>query len=239
MELSGNDAMFVLPGADMDLVAACIAYSLRLNGGATCIAPRRVFATPDDAAVLTRLVLGRVAAIPPAGVSDRVLARLRVLLPEAGAEAPAASPIAPIVVANARPEWGLLREDIFAPVVAIVPVADMDAALAADAACRYALGASVFGPVAEAMRLAGRVNAGSVVINDVIVPTADPRLPFGGRGASGFGVTRGAEGLLEMTTVKVITLRRGRFRPHLAEPGPRDADRFAMMIRLLYGRWRL
>ena len=43
MELSGCDAVFVLPGADSALVAACLAYGLRLNGGATCIAPRRVF----------------------------------------------------------------------------------------------------------------------------------------------------------------------------------------------------
>ena len=57
-------------------------------------------------------------------------------------------------------------------------------------------------------------------MNDVIVPTADPRLPFGGRKHSGFGVTRGAEGLLEMTVLKCVTVRRGRFRPHL---DPADA----------------
>ena len=38
-----------------------------------------------------------------------------------------------------------------------------------------------------------RINAGTVFINDVITPSADPRAPFGGRKASGFGVTRGAE----------------------------------------------
>ena len=48
------------------------------------------------------------------------------------------------------------------------------------------------------------------MINDVIVPTADPRVPFGGRKASGFGVTRGAEGLLEMTAVRTVMVRRGR-----------------------------
>ena len=44
MELSGNDAVFVLPGADLDRAGGRLAYGLRLNGGATCIAPRRVFA---------------------------------------------------------------------------------------------------------------------------------------------------------------------------------------------------
>ena len=39
--------------------------------------------------------------------------------------------------------------------------------------------------------------------------------PFGGRGASGWGVTQGAEGLLEMTLPQVVTVRSGQFRPHL------------------------
>jgi hypothetical protein len=48
-------------------------------------------------------------------------------------------------------------------------------------------------------------------------------------------VTRGAEGLLEMTVVKTISIRRGRFRPHLNPLQDKDASRFAGMIRLLHG----
>jgi len=114
-------------------------------------------------------------------------------------------------------------------------VRDMQQALDAASDCPYALGASIFGSEPAARGLAAQVNAGSVVINDLIVPTADPRLPFGGHGESGFGVTRGAEGLLEMTAVKTISVRRGWFRPHLAAPTSRDATRFARMIRLLHG----
>ncbi|MGB5297046.1 MAG: aldehyde dehydrogenase family protein, partial [Thermoanaerobaculia bacterium] len=43
VELSGCDAVFVLPNADLNLVARALTFGLRLNGGATCIAPRRVF----------------------------------------------------------------------------------------------------------------------------------------------------------------------------------------------------
>ncbi|RME75449.1 MAG: aldehyde dehydrogenase family protein [Planctomycetota bacterium] len=87
-----------------------------------------------------------------------------------------------------------------------------------------------------AARFAERVDAGVVVINDVIVPTADPRLPFGGRRASGFGVTRGREGLLEMTQVKAIALRAGTFRPHLDPAMPRDADLFRAYLGAVHGR---
>jgi delta 1-pyrroline-5-carboxylate dehydrogenase len=114
----------------------------------------------------------------------------------------------------------------------------MEEALAALSLCPYALGASIFGPVEAAIALAARIPAGSICVNDLIVPTADPRLPFGGRGRSGFGVTRGAAGLLEMTVVKTVSVRRGRFRPHLAAAKPGDAKRYAALIGLLYGEIR-
>lgn len=249
MELSGNDPVFILPGADLNLVASCLAYGLRLNGGATCIAPRRVFVPEPQARPLETVLLVKLALIDAVKVSDHTLAHLQALLNEASASGarvlsrPDGGYTLPIVVADARSDLRLLRADIFAPVLAIVPVRDMPHAVNAAKNCPYALGASIFGPEPAARVLATKVNAGSVVINDLIVPTADPRLPFGGRGESGFGVTRGAEGLLEMTAVKTISTRRGRFRPHLTPSGPKDATRFAAMIRLLHGgmwskRWK-
>ena len=241
MELSGNDAVFVLPGADLVLVADCLAYGLRLNGGATCIAPRRVFVPATLAPALERALLAQLASIPLAAVPEGVIARLQSLLDEAVAAGarvlarPQPDGVPPIVVADASPGLRLLQEDVFAPVVSLVPVAGTAQALAAAATCRYALGASIFGPPAAARALAEHVAAGAVVINDVIVPTADPRLPFGGRGESGFGVTRGAEGLLEMTVLKTVSTRHGRFRPHLERPKPTDAARYSRMIRLLHG----
>jgi hypothetical protein len=68
----------------------------------------------------------------------------------------------------------------------------------------------------------------------MIVPTAHPAIPFGGRGASGFGVTRGAEGLLELTTVKTIAVQRSRWLPHLQGTMPGDAAMFSAFIRVLH-----
>src|SRR5207247_817779 len=69
--------------------------------------------------------------------------------------------------------------------------------------------------------LASRLRAGMVAINDVVVPTAHPATPFGGRGNSGWGVTQGAEGLLEMSVPQTVSVRRGTFRPHfdIGDPG--------------------
>ena len=242
MELSGSDAVFVLEGADLDLVARSLAYGLRLNGGATCIAPRRVFVSPVLASGLERALLALVADIPAARVPAGVAARLDALVADAvGQGARLCTPSGtglPTVLADATPAMRLLQEDVFAPWLAFVPVPDADAALAAAASCPFALGASVFGPEAAAVALASQVRAGSVCVNDLIVPTADPRLPFGGRGRSGFGVTRGAEGLLEMTAIKTVSIRRGRFRPQLDAPRPDDATRFGHLLALLHGNWR-
>jgi acyl-CoA reductase-like NAD-dependent aldehyde dehydrogenase len=235
MELSGNDAVLVLPGADLGRVADALAYGLRLNHGATCIAPRRVFVERTQAAALERALCTRAAAIGPAPVPVRIAERLAMLVTDAVSQGARVAHGAPMILAEASPGMQLLQEDVFAPWLALVPVADTRAAFAGMAACPYALGASIFGPEPAARAAAARVPAGSVCINDLIVPTADPRLPFGGRGRSGFGVTRGAEGLLEMTVIKTVSVRRGRFLPHLAPPRPDDAARFTGLIGLLYG----
>lgn len=236
MELSGVDAVFVLPGADLALVAASLAYGLRLNAGATCIAPRRVFVPRESEADLLSRLLSQLP--PPAAIAEPTAGRLATLLAAAEADGARVAARNPAIVANAAATMALLQEDLFAPWLALVPVADTEAALAAAALCPYALGASIFGPEAEARRLAGRVRAGSVCINDLIVPTADPRLPFGGRGASGYGVTRGGAGLLDMTAVKTVSTRRLRFRPHLDSRLSSDSAKLLVLLRLLYGDWR-
>lgn len=117
--------------------------------------------------------------------------------------------------------------------------ADDEAALRLANAGEFALGASVFSrDIARARALASRLKTGFVTINDLIVPTADPRMPFGGTKASGFGATRGEEGLLEMTFPHVVAVRRGRLRPHFDEPAPGDARLFTAWIRAAHGRRR-
>lgn len=130
----------------------------------------------------------------------------------------------------------LLNEDVFEPVVSVVAVSDEDEALRRADESPYALGASVFGGADAAMRLARRIDTGVVTINDLIVPTADPRLPFGGRHRSGFGVTRGEEGLLAMTQTKAISTRSGTFRPHYTPTTASDRDLFETSLRASHGR---
>ncbi|MGD8377893.1 MAG: aldehyde dehydrogenase family protein [Acidobacteriota bacterium] len=237
LELSGCDAVFVRPEADAELVAASLCFGVGFNHGATCIAPRRVFVTRRRAADLELALRRQFEAAPFRQAGGDVAEKIRRLIREAvAAGARRVLPrhpdgAGPVLLAAVDPGMAVARADLFAPVLLLLPVDDMEEALRQDDRCPYALGASVFGDVGPARALAARVQAGVVVVNDVIVPTADPRLPFGGRRESGFGVTRGAEGLREMTAIKAVAVRSPRRRRHLDAPRAGDGPLFEAWLR--------
>jgi acyl-CoA reductase-like NAD-dependent aldehyde dehydrogenase len=122
----------------------------------------------------------------------------------------------PIFLLNPPPDHPVFDRPCFAPLAAVVLFDDLDEAVRRHEAGRFGLWASVFtNDPASGERLAARLTTGGVIVNDVIAPTAHPGTPFGGRKASGWGVTGGAEGLLAFTAPQVVTVRSGRFRPHI------------------------
>ncbi len=245
MELSGCDAVFVLEGADLARTAEAIAFGLRFNASATCMAPRRLILARSLYESLKPHLECALRAIPPVPVPAATRARLGDLLSEAtlfgasialnGIDAPPDS-LGATLVDNAAPSMRITSSDIFAPVLAVLHAATQDEALALHRHCAYALTAAVFGPPRAAEQLAAHIHAGAVLINDIIVSTSDPRASFGGIGLSGFGSTRGPEGLLEMTFVKNILIQRSRsLRPY--EPTtPAHVHFFAAFLRMIHGR---
>ncbi len=245
MELSGCDAVIVRADADLELAVRALVFGLRLNSGQTCIAPRRVFVARAVATEFEGRLAQALCDHWPVPFSPAQKERLSPLLQQALAQGahflsgkiqPSGDIIGPVVIAGAKPALPLLREDIFAPVLTMLTVADDAEAVAFANDCPYALGATIFTRDERAAHsLAARLHVGSVIINDLIAPTADARLPFGGRKLSGFGLTRGPEGLLEMTTTKVVTQRSGRWRPHYDSPSPDDAALFRDYLGLAHG----
>ena len=247
MELSGSDAVFVLPGADLGRVAEALRFGLTFNESATCIAPRRVFVPRERVPALESALRAALGDVPAMAPSPRAGAAVRQALGEAlldGARLVVGSVEdgalrLPAVLSDVRPRMRVARTDLFAPVLSLLAVDDEEDALSQARQCPYALGASVFGPEGPAVRLAERVHAGLVTINDLIAPSADPRIPFGGRGESGFGTTRGREGLLEMTVPKAVVVRRGRSRPHFERFLGGEDVFFAAWVRMAHGAsWR-
>jgi acyl-CoA reductase-like NAD-dependent aldehyde dehydrogenase len=243
MELSGCDACFVLEDADLELAAKALAFGSRLNGGFTCIAPRRVFVARSKAAELEKLLAeysdraGSMSVgihsekLVVSVVGDALAAGARI----AAGRLPEGGKMPTLVLADATPEMAVMSADLAAPVISLCPVKDEEHALSLASRCPYELGATVFASEGRARSLASRLTAGVVVINDMIVPTADPRIPFGGRGESGFGVTRGAEGLLSLTRPRSVATRRGRFRPHFDPSTDTDERLFAAWLRAAHG----
>jgi aldehyde dehydrogenase (NAD+) len=225
------------------------------------MAPRRVFVPHRVCEVFYRLLAERlsdpaqrdwrtpIAAITYRqlwdGVADALNKGARIFSGEARQASSVSGPepewvsTGHVVLTDVHADMKLYREEIFAPLVMIVPVENWSDALKADSQCPYALTASIFGPLEDALRLVPLISAGTITINDLIVPTADPRLPFGGRGESGFGVTRGHEGLLSMTVPKVVSTRLGSWLPHAALPAEGDEQLLDGVLQFVHGKnWR-
>jgi aldehyde dehydrogenase (NAD+) len=244
VELSGCDAVFVLPGASVERVAAALAFGLRLNGSATCMAPRRLFLVGEHPGLIPAM-LELFRSLPSLKLPARTQAQLADLFEDArrrGGEVLMQGTLDAMqytVVLNATAAMRITQSDVFAPVLSICQVHDTEEAIAAHEMCPYALTAAIFGPEGKAYALAERLQAGAVLVNDLIVATADPRLSFGGRKASGFGMTRGREGLLEMTVLKTVLTQRARDLRAYHPTTPAHQPFFAAYIEAVHGGgWR-
>ncbi len=243
IELSGCDAVIVLPGADLDRVVRALAFGMRLNGSCTCMAPRRLFyvgATQQQTSRLVEKLVSAFQAIAPVALPDTTRQRLSALLESAEADGArihgelATGNVKPILVEHGSAAMTVAQEDIFAPVITLIAAADAEAVLAAEKLCPFGLTASLFGKEEECRTLADQLEVGSVFINDLIFPSADPRVPFSGRRLSGFGATQGAEGLLEMTAVKTVSVQRSKKLSHYGEPKAAQAGLLLAVIRSMY-----
>ncbi len=226
-ELSGWDCIFVHPQADPDEVARHLAWSLALNGGRTCVAPRRVF------------VRGAVEPLE-AALSEQLALRPKVELGEkecsmlSGHKGPILGS-GPAVLSRVGESHPLLREAHFGGLAVLHVVESDEDALRLARNCPYALGAALFGPPDWAQEMSHKVPAQVVCLNDLIVPTADPRVPFGGSGRSGWGRIRGEQGLLEMTQTRTVCTRRGGSQDHLLPPSPNDDTILEQFLLISHG----
>tara|TARA_R110002096_G_scaffold273422_9_gene467295 strand:- start:31863 stop:33314 length:1452 start_codon:yes stop_codon:yes gene_type:complete len=243
MELSGMDAMIVRADADAGRVAKAVSFGLSVNRGKTCIAPRRIFVHrkiyPKVLESLTERLKSTAFEAGLAGKLETVIksaieANAKVI---SGNYIPAESRL-PMLLNAVPSDSPLWLGDHFAAVAALQIVDSDEEALDLLGESGFALGVSIFSEdVAAADRLQRDIIAGVVTINDVIAPTADPRLPFGGRRTSGFGVTRGKEGLLEFTTPRVVIERRSNsWAPHLEAEHPTDHQLFLQFVRMGHSR---
>jgi aldehyde dehydrogenase (NAD+) len=237
-ELSGCDAIIALPSANRTRLADAILFGMRLNGSATCMAPRRLILVGDHRALLADLQ-ARFDSAQSTLISDATRRQLQSLLEEAAPSLRIDNWIKPILIPNGDPGLEIAQTDLFAPVLTAIQARDTAAAIALVNENPYGLTAAIFGNPAETQSIAAQLEVGTVHVNDLIAPTADPRIPFGGMRQSGFGTTRGAEGLLELTTPKTITSRTNDESKHFQPTAPAHEQLFRGAIALSHSRtWR-
>jgi aldehyde dehydrogenase (NAD+) len=217
LELGGKSSAIVLPDADLDLIAAGLIRSCLRNTGQTCYISTRLIVTPERYDEVVEMVAATVAAaqvgdpLDPATVfgpvatqaqRDSVMGHIRAGIREGarvivgGDVAPPLDGgffVAPTVFADVRPDHSIAQEEIFGPVITILPARDVDDAVAIANSTRFGLGGIVFGRDEDAaFEVARRIDTGSVGINFF---ASNHYAPFGGRHDSGLGVEYGIEGL--------------------------------------------
>lgn len=236
IELSGYDAVYILRDANVKLAADAVTFGLRINGGRTCICPRRVFVEEPVADAFIGLLKERLtklkllAPMDPQTLreADELAAKLRAAGAQPLNERRAGDADKAIAVLGGTAALAAAQGN-FVPAIVIAKVKDAEEALRLEQAAPYALGGSVFSQNIEtALALASRTRAGIIAINECVAQGGEAALPFGGTGESGYGVRGGDEGLMEMTRPQALAIARGTFRPHhVAEV---EAEEFVLAL---------
>ena len=226
LELGGSDAFVVLEDADLELTVAGAVASRFLNAGQSCIAAKRFIVVEAVADEFLQRFSAAVSALRGGNPADEEttlapLARtdlrdelhrqvqasidagaLRVTGGEPGGGAFYPATILDRVV----PGMAAFDEELFGPVAAVIRVADEEQALAMANDSRFGLGGSVWtGDSARGERFARRMQAGAAFVNGVV--KSDPRLPFGGIKASGYGRELSLLGIREFVNAKTLWVR--------------------------------
>jgi succinate-semialdehyde dehydrogenase/glutarate-semialdehyde dehydrogenase len=226
MELGGNAPFLVLEGSDVDAAVEVAMVAKMRNGGSACTAANRFYVHHTLAVEFTEALTARMAAVitgpgaddgaelgslvSPAErdkvaqlVEDAVAAGATITTGGGVPDGPGAFYPA-TVLADVAPEAELLDHEIFGPVAPVVSVSDEDEAVRLANDTEYGLISYVFGPESEALRVAGRLEAGMVAINRGVV--SDPAASFGGMKQSGLGREGGFDGIHEFLETKYVAL---------------------------------
>ena len=231
LELGGKSPCIIDASCDITSAALKIAHGKLLNAGQTCIAPDYVLLPRGREAEFEQAFATAVARLFPtlAGnpdyasiVSDRHHARLQSLLAEAQAQGArvvdiqtGASPSAassrqmnPALVFNAQPGQRLMTEEIFGPILPVLPYDRLDDAIASINAGPRPLALYWFGSDTAARdRVLQHTVSGGVTVNDTLLHIAHENLPFGGVGESGWGAYHGETGFLRFTQQKPVLVQ--------------------------------
>jgi aldehyde dehydrogenase (NAD+) len=249
LELGGKSPCVVDQDVDLDVACRRIAWAKFMNAGQTCVAPDYVLVHRQREGEF----LGRMQAVlrdfygeaPKDSqdfgriINDGHFKRVRRFLTDngrvvVGGDCDAASRyIAPTVLSEVPAHAPVMQEEIFGPVLPVVPVADMDQAIAMVNDRAKPLALYVFTRrrgVAD--RVLASTSSGNACVNDAMAQMGVPELPFGGVGESGFGGYHGRHSFETFSHRKGVLYKSTRVDPAIRYP-PYTDSKLKWMRRLL------
>ncbi len=254
LELGGKSPALIGPDADIDRAAAQIMFGKCLNAGQTCIAPdyvllpagretefiaaaRRVVAkhyphlahNPDYTTIINAKHLARLNGyLDEVRESGATVHQLNL----ASESFNDTQKLSPTIVTGAPDTSRMMQDEIFGPILPIVPYDQLDAAIAYINARARPLALYYFGHRREDIdRVLDQTVAGGVSINETILHISQDELPFGGVGPSGMGAYHGKFGFDTFSKLKPI-FHQSRLNG-LALFKPPFGKRFEALVKLL------
>jgi coniferyl-aldehyde dehydrogenase len=226
LELGGKSPAILGPGARMEHAAERILFGKLVNAGQTCIAPDYVLLPRARMAEFIAAARAAVARLYPdlannaqyaSIATDRHYARLSALRDDAKAAGASVEPMTdaapdaarrllpPVLLAGVRGDMAVMQEEIFGPLLPLLPYDTLDEAIAYVGAHAHPLALYLFETdPALVDRVLARTHAGGVTVNDTLYHIAQHGLPFGGVGASGMGGYHGEAGFRSFSHVKPV-----------------------------------
>jgi succinate-semialdehyde dehydrogenase/glutarate-semialdehyde dehydrogenase len=226
MELGGNNACIVWEDADLDKYMDTMVMARMQNTGQSCIAAKRfivVEAIYDE--FLTKFS-NKIQTLKSGDPLDKntdigVMAReelAKTLAQQVNDSLDKGAKVwygntrdgayyQPTILTGVVPGMPAFEEELFGPVAAVVKAKDRQEAIAMAANSKFGLGTMLFTQDIESARdIIGDIPDGAFFINEMV--KSDPRLPFGGTKASGFGRELSMEGMLEFVNKKTVYIRK-------------------------------
>ncbi|MFI6365223.1 aldehyde dehydrogenase family protein [Nocardia sp. NPDC050630] len=220
LELGGKSPLWIDDTADLEVAARRIAWGKFVNAGQTCVAPDFVLTTPQCRpvleAALTEAITHLFGPDPQRSpdyariISADHLTRLTKFLDDGtvvagGLVDESDRYLSPTVLSDVDPNSDIMEQEIFGPILPIVEVADVDAAIAFINERDKPLALYVFtGSASTRRRFQERTSSGAIVSGTTILHPAVPALPFGGVGSSGMGAYHGERSIANFSHDKAV-----------------------------------